>query len=124
NERAIADVIQDMRLAESGFAFILGDDGRLVAPPPSGQTWLLGATDARSGRTLQGMLHDLPPSPDIQYLSFEPAGAGDRWRIHSTHFRPLGWPIVAAVPARDFPRAATELRNQLGLFLLLVLVGG
>ncbi len=124
NERAIADVIQDMRLAESGFAFILGDDGRLVAPPPSGQTWLLGATDARSGRTLQGMLHDLPPSPDIQYLSFEPAGAGDSWRIHSTHFRPLGWTIVAAVPERDFTRAATELRNQLGLFMLLVLIGG
>src|SRR5690606_27386593 len=76
------------------------------------------------GLPREGMLHGLPPPPDMPYLSFEPAGAGDSWRIHSTHVRPLGWTIVAAVPERDFTRAATELRNQLGLFMLLVLIGG
>src|SRR5690606_10362916 len=48
----------------------------------------------------------------------------DAWRIDSTHFRPLGWTIVAAVPERDFTRAANELRNQLGLFFLIVLAIG
>lgn len=123
-EHAIADVLRNLRLAESGFAFVLGDDGRLVAPPPAGHTWLLGATDATSRETLQKMLHDLPPSPDIQDLAFRPLAGEEAWRIHSAYFRPLGWTIVAAVPERDFTRAATALRNQLGLFLLLVLAAG
>ena len=123
-EYAIADVLDDIRLAESGFAFILGDDGRLISPPPDGHVWLLGAIDANTGRTLQGLLHDLPPSPEIEQLNFQPQGGKDSWRIHSSHFRPLGWTIVAAVPEADFTRAATELRNQLGLFLLLVLAAG
>lgn len=123
-EHAIADVLDDIRLAESGFAFILGNDGRLVSPPPTDRVGLLGALDARTGRTLQGMLHDLPPSPDIRQLAFQPLGDNEAWRIHSTYFRPLGWTIVAAVPEGDFTRAATDLRNQLGLFLLLVLAAG
>ncbi len=123
-ESAIAEVLHDLRLAESGFAFIIGDDGHLVAPPPSAHVGLLGALDEHSGHTLQGILHSLPPSPDIENFSFQPAGGTDSWRIYSTHFRPLGWTIVAAVPEADFTRAATELRNQLGLFLLMVLAGG
>lgn len=121
-EQAIAHVLDGLRLAESGFAFILGNDGRLVAPPPPSQVHLLGAVDLATGKTLQGMLHDMPPLSDIQQLSFAPAGNADAWRIHATHFRPLGWTIVGAVSERDFTRAATELRNQLGLFFLLVLV--
>lgn len=123
-EDAIAEVLHDLRLAESGFAFIIGDDGHLVAPPPSRHVGLLGATDDERGRTLQGMLHSLPPASEIQQFSFRPSGQKDAWRIYSTHFKPLGWTIVAAVPEADFTRAATELRNQLGVLLLLVLAGG
>ena len=123
-EVAIADVIDDLRLAESGFAFVLGNDGRLIASPPSPHVWLLGAVDDDTGSTLQGLLHSLPPSAEIENLSFKPVGGQNSWRIYSTHFRPLGWTIVAAVPEADFTRAATALRNQLGLFLLLVLAGG
>src|SRR5690606_13505698 len=86
--------------------------------------WLLGAIDNLTGQTLQGLLHSLPPSPEIENLSFQPLGGTDNWRVSSTHFRPLGWTIVAAVPEADLTRAATELRNQLGLFLLLVLAAG
>ena len=123
-ESAIAEVIDDLRLAESGFVFILGNDGRLISPPPSQYVGLLGAVDDHSGLTLQGLLHSLPPSPEIENLSFLPLGGKDSWRIYSTHFRPLGWTIVGAVPEADFTRAATELRNQLGVFLMLVLAGG
>src|SRR5690606_2196251 len=123
-ELAIAEVIDDLQLAESGFVFILGNDGRLISPPPSQYVGLLGTVDDYSGLTLQGLLHSLPPSPEIENLSFLPAGGKDSWRIYSTHFRPLGWTIVGAVPEADFIRAATELRNQLGLFLLMVLAGG
>ncbi len=121
-ELAIADVLNGLRLAESGFAFILGDDGRLITPLPSSHVSLLGAVDVATGRTLQGMLHEMPPSAEIQQLSFDPAGTQDTWRVHATYFRPLGWTIVGAVPERDFTRAATELRNRLGVFFLLVLV--
>lgn len=120
-EHAITDVIDDLQLAESGFAFILGDDGRLVAAPPARHVSLLGAVDAATGMTLQGILHALPPSPEIRDLYFDPTGSPGTWRIHTTHFRPLGWTIVGAVPESDFTRAATELRNTLGVFLLLVL---
>lgn len=123
-EAAIAEVLHDLRLAESGFAFIIGDDGNLVAPPPSRHVGLLGATDNDSGHTLQGILHSLPPAAEIEQFSFRPLGEKDSWRIYSTHFKPLGWTIVAAVPEADFTRAATELRNQLGLLLLLVLAAG
>ena len=123
-EHAIADVLDDLRLAESGFAFIIGDDSRLISAPPPSHGHLLGAVDADTGSTLQDMLHALAPSPEIRHLSFSPAGGKDAWRIYYVHFRPLGWTIVAAVPEGDFTRAATELRNQLGFFLLLVLAAG
>src|SRR5690606_23362546 len=93
----------------------------LVAPPPDGYANLLGAVDATSGRTLQGILHDMPPTTEIQQVTFKPASDGDAWRIHAAHFKPLGWTIVGAVPERDFTRAATALRNQLGAFFLVVL---
>jgi len=123
-EEALAEVLKHIRLAESGFAFILGNDGRLISPLPSEHAWLFGAGDTGSGQTLQTLLHGLPPAAEIQRLAFQPDNGSEAWRIHSTHFRPLGWTIVAAVPEGDFTRAATELRNQLGLFLLLVLAAG
>lgn len=123
-EDAIAEVLDDLRLAESGFAFILGDEGRLISAPPAAYSHLLNAADAHTGSTLQNLLYALPPSTEINYLDFTPVGGKDSWRIHSTHFRPLGWTIVAAVPEADFTRAATDLRNQLGFFLLLVLAAG
>ena len=123
-ERAIADVLGDLRLAESGFAFIIGDDGRLISPPPDPYLKLLGEIDSITGRSLQGALHSQPRSADVQAMSFRPAGKDAAWYVYSTYFRPLGWTIVAAVPERDFTRAATELRNQLGLFFLVVLAVG
>ena len=123
-ERTIADVLDELRLAESGFTFIIGEDGRLVAPPPPSHVQLLGEVDHNTGQTLQGALHALPRSPDIQQLSFQPTSGGDAWRIYTTYFRPLGWTITAAVPEADFTRAATQLRNQLGLYFLLVLAIG
>ena len=123
-ERTIADVLDDLRLAESGFAFIIGDDGRLIAPPPRSHVHLLGDLDQVTGRTLQGHIHDLPRSPEIQQLAFQPATADDAWRLYTVYFRPLGWTIVAAVPEADFTSAATELRNRIGLYFLLVLAVG
>src|SRR5690606_37076296 len=99
-------------------------EGRLISAPPAAYSHLLHATDAHTGSTLQNLLYALPPSTEINDLDFTPVGGKDSWRIHSTHFRPLGWTIVAAVPEADFTRAATDLRNQLGFFLLLVLAAG
>ena len=123
-EQAIADVLDGLLLAESGFAFILSDDDRLIAAPPGSYGFLLDSADAATGKTLRQLLHELAPSQDIQQLAFSPRGGHDAWRIQATYFRPLAWTIVAAVPERDFTRAATELRNQLGLFFLLVLAVG
>lgn len=121
-EQAITDVLDGLQLAESGFAFIIGDDGHLVAAPPLAHASLLSAVDADSGETLQHILQRLPPSPQIQQLSFHPRNGKDAWLVHTVYFRPLGWTIVGAVPEHDFTRAATELRNKLGLFFALILV--
>ncbi len=123
-EKGIADVLKGLRLAESGFVFIIGADGRLIAPPPYTHIYLLGAVDAASGKTLQGLLHELPPAATIHQQRFDPLSDEDTWRIDSTHFKPLGWTIVAAVPERDFTRAAADLRNQLGMVLMVVLALG
>ena len=123
-EQAVADVLDGLQLAESGFAFILSDDDRLIAAPPDAYGFLLDMVDSGTGQPLRKLLHELPPSQDIQHLAFSPQGGRDSWRVQAVYFRPLAWTIVAAVPERDFTRAATDLRNQLGLFFLLVLAIG
>src|SRR5690606_34136410 len=48
-ERAIRESLASLTLAESGFAFIAADDGKMVSPLPAGQEGLLDAEDAIQG---------------------------------------------------------------------------
>ncbi len=120
-ETSVRDVLQSLRLAQSGFAFILTRDDQLLAPLPQAQTGLLDAHDTSSGQTLRDLLRDIPASGEIDTMQFEPVDSSGPWEISAAHFKPLGWTIVAAVPAQDLTSAATSLRNRLAWVFLLVL---
>lgn len=120
-ETSIKDVLVSLRLAQSGFAFILTRDDHLLAPLPTAQTGLLDAPDASSRQTLRQLLRNIPPNGDIATMPFNPTDSDGSWQISAAYFKPLGWTIVAAVPAQDLTSAATTLRNRLGWIFLLVL---
>ncbi|RTZ39776.1 HAMP domain-containing protein [Candidimonas sp. SYP-B2681] len=121
-EASISEVMNSLRLAESGFAFIVKADDTLLSPLPAAQTGLLDAQDATNGKTLRQLLAAAPADGQILSLHFDPAGDPKPWQISAAHFKPLGWTIIAAVPAEDLTRAATDLRNRLGWVFLLVLL--
>ncbi len=121
-ETSISEVMKSLRLAESGFAFIVTGDGKLLSPLPAAHTELLDVQDETTGQTLRQSLATTPGDGQILSLQFDPAGDPKPWQIAAAHFKPLGWTIIAAVPAEDLTRAATDLRNRLGWVFLLVLL--
>lgn len=120
-ESSIADVLTSLRLAESGFAFIMADDGTLVSALPDARTGLLDARDAITRLSLRDLLARTPANGEVATAHFDPADDDGPWQINSAHFKPLGWTIVAAVPDADLTRAATDLRDRLAWIFLLVL---
>src|SRR5690606_6275834 len=89
---------------------------------PSGHAGLLGDVDEESGKTLRELLDGIPSTGDVSSFGFTPRDTDDSWQISSAYFKPLGWTIVAAVPSEDLTRAATELRNRLGMVFLAILL--
>ncbi len=121
-EHAIGESLTSLTLAQSGFAFIAADDGRLVSPLPAGQAGLLSDVDEESGKTLRELLGEIPGNGDVAHFGFTPRDTDDSWQISSAYFKPLGWTIVAAVPSEDLTRAAAALRNRLGMVFLAILL--
>jgi sigma-B regulation protein RsbU (phosphoserine phosphatase) len=121
-EHAIGESLASLTLAQSGFAFIASDDGTLVSPLPVSHAGLLGEIDEDTGKPLRELLDDIPTNGEVTTFQFTPRDADASWQISSAHFKPLGWTIVAAVPSEDLTRAATELRNRLGVLFLAVLL--
>ncbi|PLC48846.1 regulator [Pollutimonas subterranea] len=120
-ETSIKEVLQSLQIARSGFAFILTGEDQPLAPLPQAHTGLLDEQDTATSRTLRQLLRSVPSNGDIETLQFDPVDNGEPWQISAAHFKPLGWTIVAAVPAQDLTSAATSLRNRLGWIFLLVL---
>ena len=121
-EASIGDVLQSLRLAKSGFAFIVKGDNQLLAPLPQAHTGLLDAQDAASKQTLRQLLSQTPANGDIRTLNFDPTQGNGSWQISAAQFKPLGWTIVAAVPTQDLTSAATDLRNRLGWAFVAILL--
>lgn len=119
-EIAVAETVESIRLAGHGFVFITTDQGDPVTPLPARYGGLLQATSQEDGRTLSARLTGTsPPEQSAQFdftpLSDEIAGSGGRWIIKTAFVKPLQWIVVAAVPAQELARPATELRNRIGL---------
>src|SRR5690606_2819375 len=121
-ETAVREALVSLRLAETGFAFIMQDDGQLVSPLPGQYTDLLSSQNLGSGPTLQAMLKGIPATGEVATFTFNGQPQTQGWSIGASHFKPLGWTIVAAVPNDDLTRPATKLRNRLAVIFLAILL--
>lgn len=121
-EHSISEALASLRLAQSGFAFIVADDAQLISPLPTEQHGLLDARDANSGQTLREILIGAPRAQHITTVRFAPIDQDTHWEISSAYFKPLGWTIVAAVPSDDLTQPASDLINRLAWLFLAVLI--
>ncbi|NYT62676.1 SpoIIE family protein phosphatase [Alcaligenaceae bacterium] len=121
-ETSIGDVLKSLRLAKSGFAFIVRSDNTLLSPLPPEHAGLLDTQDSTGKQTLRQLLGATPANGNVITQRFDPVRGNGPWQISAAHFKPLGWTIVAAVPALDLTSAATNLRNRLAVVFLLVLL--
>src|SRR5699024_1545802 len=96
-EHSISVALQQMQLAQSGFVFIVADDGRLIAPPPANHVGLLDRQGSAGNSTLRQRLADTPPGGAVSTFAFNSDGASGPWEISAAYFKPLGWTIAAAV---------------------------
>lgn len=121
-ETAVREALVSLRLAETGFAFIMQNDGQLVTPLPEQHADLLSRQNQGTGPTLQALLKDIPATGEITTFAFDGKKQLHGWSIGASHFKPLGWTIVAAVPTDDLTRPATKLRNRLAVIFLAILL--
>lgn len=121
-ETAVREALVSLRLADSGFAFIVQNNGQLVSPLPERQAGLLSERDANSGQTLLDLLRTISTRGEIAKFSFDSQASQNVWQISAAHFKPLGWTIVAAVPNDDLTRPATQLLKRLSVYFLGILL--
>lgn len=112
-ENAVRTTLLPMKLAHSGFVFIVADDGRfVVAPPDTHHGFLDNRFD--DGQTLRQRLN-APTRANLHGLQVE--GSRGPWKIDSAYYPPLHWTIVAAVPENDLSAPARKLlRSQALIF--------
>jgi sigma-B regulation protein RsbU (phosphoserine phosphatase) len=121
-EQSMREALSSLQLAQSGFAFIVADDGRMISPPPAGQSKLVDLLDVRQQRSLNDLLTDIPEDGQITDIAFDTGTDDGQWAISASYFKPLKWTIVAAVPSNDLTRPATQLRDRLAWIFLAVLL--
>lgn len=112
-ENAVRTTLLPMKLAHSGFVFIVADDGRfVVAPPDTHHGFLDNRFD--DGQTLRQRLN-APTRANLHGLQVDESRGP--WKIDSAHYAPLHWTIVAAVPENDLSAPARKLlRSQALIF--------
>jgi sigma-B regulation protein RsbU (phosphoserine phosphatase) len=124
-EAEISEILAGLRLSRNGFMFIVDKDGAFVAPPP--EAFAATVLDAGSGAALRKALEqkiDVARAPfgilDMRWQEID-------WFVEYDYIRPLGWKLVAMVPARDFVQPAEQLVSKqstvFALILLLALAG-
>lgn len=121
-EQSLREAVSSLRLAKSGFAFVVADDGRMVSPPPAAHAQLTSLIDVKHQRTLSDLLSDIPEDGRTADIDFNTGSESGQWSITASYFKPLKWTVVAAVPSNDLTAPATELRNRLAWIFLGALV--
>lgn len=123
-EYSLRKTLTKLRLAQSGYVFIIDDNSNIIALPEKGLAGLLDKTDHNTGQPLRNMIPRSGATGEI--VSFRFDGVDGRglgpWEVNATYFKPLGWSIVAVVPQEDLTRAATGLRNRLAAIFITVMV--
>ncbi|MBF6616714.1 MAG: SpoIIE family protein phosphatase [Candidimonas sp.] len=122
-EQSIREALASLTLARNGFAFIVDDEGGMIAPLPARHAGLLDEKDTSSTQTLRKLLDDISESGEVSTFTLTPQAEAATWQISAAYFKPLRWTIAAAVPADDLTHAAEQLRNRLAwLFVGVLLV--
>lgn len=127
-EKAVAETVAAIRLAGSGFAFIIDEDNKAVTPLPEQYAYFLNASAKESPETtLTDLLNTISPSSSVSRFEFSPQQAQtstqeSQWIIKAAYVKPLKWTVVAAVPSSELARPATELRNRIGILFLAGLI--
>ncbi|CAM3834778.1 SpoIIE family protein phosphatase [Bordetella tumulicola] len=112
-EQSLRETLSPLRLAHSGFVFIVADDGRMVVPPPDTHTSLLNGL-FNNGQPFRQRLTESAQT-DFQMLRID--GAQGPWQVGRVRFSPLQWTIYSVVPEGDLTAPARELlRNQAVIF--------
>lgn len=119
-EESLRDSLGKLKLAQSGFVFIVGPDGKPVIPLPDGRSGLLERPD-QAGVPLRRGLQSLPPSGAARQFVIS-AGDDALWQVDASLFKPLGWTIAAAVPRSDLTAPAKQLINRQALVFGLTLL--
>jgi sigma-B regulation protein RsbU (phosphoserine phosphatase) len=108
----IRDILSPLVLAQSGFMFLLSDDGSFVTQPPT--SFLKHFWNPKERNALRSSLRKfkkeaLSDSPSrISHLVID----GQSWLIESAYFRPLAWTLVAMVPETDLTLTARQLVDR------------
>ncbi len=117
---AVADTLNHLTLAQSGFLFVFSGNGDTVIPAPARASSLIDSLDDATGKSLQTTLMALARRPTPTRISFTPQG-GQAWELGATYVKPLDWYVAAAVPRSDLLQPAQNLLQQQGAAFLAIL---
>ncbi|MDR0379176.1 MAG: SpoIIE family protein phosphatase [Candidatus Accumulibacter sp.] len=112
-EAEVHQTLSSLVLAQSGFVFILADDGRFIVPPPQAYAKLLessgGGPNFLSALSLEkNATGNIAASGAFRFHD----GRRAWWQVKYAHFRPLAWTLVALVPEMDLILPAQQLVNR------------
>jgi sigma-B regulation protein RsbU (phosphoserine phosphatase) len=114
-EAEMRKTLSPLVLAQSGFMFIVADDGRFIVPPPEAYLPLLeageGDPDSLAARLHEGTKVENAAAP----RTFRFRAGEETLRIEHAYFRPLGWTLVALVPETDLTLPARQLVHRQAL---------
>lgn len=118
-EESVRETVLPLRLARSGFVFIVAQDGRFIAKPPDSHRALLAGRSENG----QSLLQRLTDGKHIDMHAIRIHSSQGLWQVDSKYYAPLGWTIVAAVPEDDLRIPARNLlHSQAVIFGAMLLV--
>jgi sigma-B regulation protein RsbU (phosphoserine phosphatase) len=120
-EAMIRENLSRLTLAQSGFIFVIADDGRFIASPPEEYAGLPGAKRAGDGVSLRAALKN-----EVAQGKFSGAFRFDLGReaheIEYAYSRPLAWTLVAVVPEKDLLLPARQLVGRQTLIFAAIML--
>lgn len=125
-ENELQASLSTMRLARSGFMFIVADDGRFIAPPPESSVRFVNPdflTRLREGPAAARKRENREKTGgNGEGSSLSLNFGGGFWHVEAYYFKPLGWTLTAMVPESDLVFPATQLvERQIIIFTMILL---
>lgn len=112
--KEMRDILSPLVLAQSGFVFIIADDGRFIVPPPEAYLSLFEVKEGDSDSLAAVVrLHEESRAENaLASRVFHFRTGKESWRGEYVHIRPLAWTLVALVPETDLILPARQLLDR------------